>query len=167
MRLLFGFLLFSIVQISAQTEKIELGGVSVQYNSLDLFVLANYGHLYKKFEYNLGFGLGINRTFFQKKILPIAGISGSYYFLNKDRIQLGPTFLYQFSYLRFKGQDHMDQYYNQISVGYTFAFGKKLKVCQSTFYGLNLETYYSTFLKNYNTLNSLKFSAQIGLNYEL
>jgi hypothetical protein len=42
-----------------------------------------------------------------------------------------------------------------------------LKVCQSTFYGLNLETYYSTFLKNYNTLNSFKFSAQIGLKYEL
>lgn len=167
MRLLYVFLFLPIFQISAQTEKIEFGFVSIQYNSLDLFVLANYGHHYRKFEYNVGFGLGINRTFFQKKTLPIAGIAGSYYFLNKDRIQLGPTFLYQFSYLRFKGQDYMDQYYNQISVGYTFAFGKRLKVCQSTFYGLNLETYYSTFSKNYSTLNSFKFLAQIGLKYEL
>lgn len=167
MRLLFGFLFFSILQISAQTEKIKFVGLKVQYNSLDLYVLTHYGHQYKKFEYNVGFGLGINRTFFQKKTLPIAGIAGSYYFLNKDRIQLGPTFLYQFSYLRFKGQDYMDQYYNQISVGYTFAFGNRLKVCQSTFYGFNLETYYSTFSKNNNTLNSFKFSAQIGLKYEL
>jgi hypothetical protein len=167
MRLLFVFLFFSIVQISAQIEKIEFFGLNFQYNSLDLFGLVNYGHQCKKFEYNLGFGLGVNRTFFQKKTLPIGHISSSYYFLNKDIIQLGPTLLYQFSYLRFKGQDHMDQYYNQISVGYTFAYGKKLKVCQSTFYGLNLETYYSTFLKNYNTLNSFKFSAQIGLKYEL
>ncbi len=167
MRLLFGFLFFSILKISAQSEKIEFVGMSVQYNSLDLFVLTNYGHQYKKFEYNFGFGLGINRTFFQKKILPVAGIAGSYYFLNKDRIQLGPTLLYQFSYLRFKGQDNMDQYFNQISAGYTFVFGERLRVYQSTFYGVNLETYHSTYLNKYKTLNSLKFSAQIGLKYEL
>jgi hypothetical protein len=167
MRLLFVFLFLSFFQISAQTEKKSLIGATFQYQSMDFFLTGNYFRQLQKFEYTAGFGVGINRTLFQKRFFPIIGISGSYYFLNRSKFQLGPTILFQSSLLKVNSQTTYFNYYNQLSGGYTLAFGKRLEVYQSTFYGINFESYYSTLLDKYNTINSLKFSLQVGVKYAL
>lgn len=167
MRIILIFLFLSIFKVSAQNERNSFVGASFQYNSLDFFLAINYSSQIRKFEFNGGLGVGINRTFFQQRLFPMIGISGSYYFLNRPKFQLGPTIIFQSSLLKVNSKTANLNYYNQLSGGYTFAFGNRLKVYQSIFYGFNFESYYSTFLNKYNTLKGYKFSAQIGLKYEL
>ena len=167
MRYLFFILFLSSLNSSAQTDSKSFIGATFQYNSLDFFLNANYSRQIKKVEFGAGLGFGINRTIFQQRLFPHLAISGSYYFLKKEKFQLGPTLLFQSCLLKVNSQKAHYYYYNQIFAGYTLAFGKRLKVYQSTFYGVYLETYYSTILKKYNTFNSLNIAAQIGLKYEL
>ena len=167
MRYLFFILLLSTIDTSAQTGRKSFTGGTFQYNSLDFFLNANYSRQVKKVEFGAGLGFGINRTIFQKRLFPNFAILGSYYFLNKEKIQFGPTLLFQSCVLKVNSQKAQYYYYNQFSLGYTLAFGKRLKFFQSTFYGVNMETYYSTFLDKFCTLNSFKFSSQIGLKYAL
>ncbi len=134
---------------------------------MDFFLTGNYFRQLQKLEYTAGFGIGINRTFFQKRFFPMIGISGSYYFLNRSKFQLGPTILFQGSVLKVNRQTKYLNYYNQLFAGYTFAFGNRLKVYQSTFYGVNFENYYSLFWDRYKMKNSFNFSVQIGLKYAL
>lgn len=167
MRLLVVFLFLSIFQFSAQTEKKPAIGATFQYNSMDFFLTGNYFQKFQKFELNAGLGIGINRTFFQKRFFPIIGISGSYYFLNRSKFQLGPTFLFQSSVLKVNRQMNYLNYYNQLFGGYTVAFGNRMKVYQSVFYGVNFENYYSLFWDKYKMKNSFNFSIQIGFKYAL
>ncbi len=167
MRLLFVFLFLLIFQFSAQSEKKAFIAATFQYNSMDFFFAGNYLRQIKKVEFNASMGIGINRTIFQQRFFPMIGISGSYYFLNRPKFQLGPTIIFQSSLLKLNSQTAYFNYYNQLSGGYTVAFGKRLKVYQSTFYGINFESYYSSFLDKYNSVSNLKFSAQIGLKYAL
>jgi len=167
MRLLLFILFLSTLNISAQTDSKSFIGGSFQYNSLDFFLAANYSRQIKKAEFGTGLGFGINRTIFQQRLFPHVAISGSYYFLNREKFQLGPTLLFQSCILKVNSQKSHYYYYNQFFLGYTLIFGKRLKVYQSTFYGDYLETYYSEILNKFNTFHRMNFAAQIGLKYEL
>ncbi len=167
MRYLFFILFLSTLNTSAQTDRKSFIGGTFQYNSLDFFLNANYSRQVKKVEFGVGLGFGINRTIFQKRLFPNVAILGSFYFLNKEKIHFGPTLLFQSCVLKVNSQKANYYYYNQFSLGYTLAFGKRIKFYQSSFYGVNFDTYYSTFSDKFNTLNSFKFSSQIGLKYEL
>jgi hypothetical protein len=167
MRFLLFIFFLSSLDISAQPEGKSFIGATFQYNSLDFFLNVNYSRQIKKVEYSAGLGFGINRTIFQQRLFPHAAISGSYYFLDKEKFQLGPTLLFQSCILKVNSQKAHYYYYNQFFAGYTVVFGKRLKVYQSTFYGVYLESYYSTFLNKFNTFSRMNFAAQIGLKYEI
>lgn len=167
MRILVVVLMISTFDTLAQTERTHNVGTGLYYNELDFFFLAQYGTQFNKLECKIDLGFGINRTVFQKRFFPVFGFSTTYNFFNKSIISLGPTLLAQFSVLKVHAETkHFDTYSN-LSGGYTFAVGNRLKFYQSTFFGYYSNRFFSTYLNDYKSVKNWRFSTQIGLKYAL
>lgn len=167
MRFLVILLLVSSFDVSSQSENHSYIGTTVQYNPLDLFFTVNFSRQVQRLEFKVDLGIGLNRTIFQRRLFPILGFSGSFFFLHKSKLQFGPSILFQSGLLKVNNQTDYFNYYNQISGGYSFSYGRRLIIFQSTFYGVNFDSFFSTFSGKYKTVNGLKLASLIGLKYAL
>ena len=72
--------------------------LAFEYNKMDFFSTVSFGQQHRKIQTEIGFGVGVNRTFFQQRMYPRIQARASYFLLNKSKIRIGGTFSYDFSF---------------------------------------------------------------------
>lgn len=164
------FLLFCItfsLTLSAQQERHHSIGIGVSAARVDFFFQGNYQYQFQKLELAGGLGIGVIRSIFQTHIFPQATLRSSYYFLNRPKVQLGPTLSLNYCGVRLNNQQSKINFWQQYYLGYCFTVGNRLKFVQITEIGPQFETYYTEYDQKYKTAGELGYSLQFGLRYAL
>lgn len=160
------FLLFSFSAL-AQQERNQSAGIGFSAMRMDFFFQGNYQRQFNKLELSAGAGIGVIRSIFQTRIFPQATLRSAYYFLNRPKIQLGPTLSLNYSGIRLNNQHSKINFWQQYYLGYSFTVGNRLKFVQITEIGPQFETFYTDYDQKYKTAGTLGYSLHLGLRYGL
>lgn len=160
------FIFFAFFASAQEVNKYSVG-ISASVTRMDYFLQFNYQLQRNHLELSAGAGIGTLRTISQGRFFPSVTLRGTYYFLDRPKIQLGPTLSLNYSALKVNSQSKHSNFWQQYAIGYVFTAGKRLKFVQITEIGPLLETYYNDFDKRNKTVGTLGYSLQIGLRYAL
>jgi len=129
----------------------------------DIFIsLGAYYNLRKSFSFELRYGVGVRRTFFQQTLFSKVDAVFCYNLFKFDLWSFGPSVQCSTLSLAPKLFKPIQRYY-VAEVGYSFAFGKKIKGVQSSFIG-----YRTTEFTSVKHLYSyIGYVFQLGLRYGL
>lgn len=174
--MLFRFLVFVFVlllKFGFSQSKLNLSDTNIQAISLsfgvernDIYSTLTYSRRFDSFLINPSFGMGIVHSFFQANTFGRFGCDFFYNAMdnklrNSQLISLGIGLGYCFSFYK----NPVNTYFNEISVGYLFQYGKKIKVFQKTALGLLRESFQG--ITKPVILLYPNFHISIGVSYEI
>jgi hypothetical protein len=167
LKILVGLLLF--LSFSVYSQDSTFSGVPKKYSlgssfqNEDIFVAMGVLYDFKKvFTFEIRLGLGARRSFFQQAMFLKTDLLFHYDLLKSRKWKFGPSL--QFSNMSLTPQflKPIQRYYSA-EVGYYFAFGKQLKVTQSSYFGFRS----TEFVPAKERFWFYGYAFQIGLSYEL
>ena len=158
------FLSFSLF---AQGQEIKNSSYSlaVRMNRNDFFVQMSRIEKHHLWQHELGFGYGINRTFFQSRFYPEIFYRAAYKILGNDKWALGPQASIYSSTFEINRNSHSRLYVQEALIGLWLEFGGKIKMRVQIDSGIQMESFRS--MKTQKVLNSttLGYNGQIGFIY--
>lgn len=122
----------------------HFSSTSVGVNRVDFWHELTYSQKWERWEAQVGFGYGINRTIFQGRFFPRLTVGGSYYLVHRERFWLGPTVLYGYNRLKYSKADAARVAWHDWSGGLKWSVGNRWRFGQIIATGYYMERYYST-----------------------
>lgn len=165
MKLLVFFLLISVSALTQDDlQQVKLG---LRFNRLDFFVEPSVVFQKVKVKHELGLGLGINRSVFQKRLFPELFYSVSTNFTQFKLLEYQGVSSYRLSFYNTNKLEREAHFFNEILIGFQVGLGKKFITYFQPEIGLQTETFHSDFFqKNINHL-TFGYSAKFGFSYVL
>lgn len=149
--------------IYSQTQTVS---TSLSITRFDFFHAFEYEFQPSKFAFSAGLGYGINRTIFQKRFYPRMTLGSTYYWLNKERFQIGPHINYAFSFIRLTPASKLNEW-NELNAGLQWSYGNKWKIGQTIVLGYVSESHYSTIENKRVHARTLNYFISLALKYEI
>jgi hypothetical protein len=156
------FISFQLAAIDSDSSYLKL---SFEYNRLDFFSALSFGKIKNKSQHEIGLGLGINKTFFQKRLNPEIQFRASYFVIQKKYLQIGLSSAYHFSYLNINKKNNDFHFYNEGLIGILIEIGDKTIFQLNPEIGIITESFRSGITKKYQTFYTFQYVAQIALKY--
>lgn len=164
------FILFCSIELVAQDslknqiEKNQLG-INFGMNRMDFFTGIHYARKIDQFQIYSSIDLGVNRTFFQKRLFPRISVGGSYLFVVKRNFSIGPQISYSYSTLKVnKNTTHFHQW-NELYLGSRMEIGDKIRFTNVIFGGWMNERYFNQLTNIKGGVNSMGFYFNLGISY--
>lgn len=132
---------------------------------LDFFTGFRYARIYEKLIPFCTAEIGINRTIFQSRFFPKVGVGSTYFFLNKNKIKLGPQLSYAHSILKINASSSHCTNWNEVYFGTRLEVGVKMRFSLEVNGGLLNERFYNQINEKKEGVNSLGFNGNIGISY--
>lgn len=134
------------------------------FQNEDIFVsLGSYYNFKKSFSFEFRYGVGVRRTFFQQALFSKVDAVLCYNFLKSDDLwSFGPSVQFSTLSLAPKLFKPIQRYY-AAEIGYSLAFGKKIKGLQSSYIGFRTTEFSSAS----NLYSYIGYVFQLGLRYAL
>jgi hypothetical protein len=158
--------LLSIVWLSpvwCQNEK-QKTSIAIAYHSarVESFTsLQINGELYKSISFESALGVGFRTTVLQGRLFPQFSVGVGYNLLrnSSEKLSLSPMINARISSYRLSPLTRLN--YTEVMPGYSFMWGNRLRLVQSTFFGRGWEN-----LQNEgNTISFWSFSVNLGVGY--
>lgn len=159
------FFLFNSSIVRSQDSLKNSICIQIGMTRLDFFTGFRYARFYNKL---VPFGIaeiGVNRTIFQANFFPKIGLGCSYFFLNNNKIKIGPQLTYAHSWLKINASTNHIHQWNEVYLGARMEIGSKFRFTFEINGGLLNERYYNQLSQKMNGVNSLGFNGNIGLLY--
>lgn len=160
----FIFILNGVIFSTAQNQSLEL---SVGVNRLDYLIGVGVTNHWSKIELRSSFELGVGTTFVQGRLNPRIGIGASYLPLNRDRIVLGPTIAYAYSYVQVNKVEHSYHHWHEFLIGYSFQYGDKWCIVHRGMGSVVNQRFKGQASGTSNGFTNFGFYAQLGLKCSL
>jgi hypothetical protein len=130
------------------------------FQKFDNFSMLNWLVKRNKIIFDVSFGVGLNRTFYQKRFFPQAQIGFGYSVFSFRNCELSPEFNVGFS--SFSSIER--HYFSSFKVGYFFQFGKKFLLIHRLNGGLLNERFINS-LDKITSANTIDWQFSLGIGY--
>jgi hypothetical protein len=160
--------IFQTLRVEGQVLKTAALDFSLGMNRIDFFTTINYSkNSSANFKYSASVGLGVNRTFFQRRLFPRFGLEIQYAFFERPCFSLSPLFSLNYSVLRILNAQLYFNQWIEAYVGLQWELGKgKVRFIQSNALGLMHERFPNEGKPAQKQgYNSFGFFTNIGLKY--
>jgi len=147
-----------------QSGKNQLG-INFGMTRMDFFTGINYRRKIDQFQVHSSVELGVNRTFFQKRLFPRISVGGSYLFFIKRNFSFGPQLSFSYSTLKVnKNTTHFHQW-NELYLGSRLEIGNKIRFTNVISGGWMNERYFNQLTNRKDGVNSMGFYFNLGISY--
>ena len=162
---LFTFVFFNSFSQDLETKEIKslnLLSVTTSYSYLnyELFHGISYTHHFPLFSTSFGLQTAVKTLYSTQKFFPETNCSFVYRLIDKNTFQFGPSLQYNMRNQKVKVWHH----YNEILLGYSLFYGKRIQFSHSAGFGPFRETFKTDKNERY-TIRSTNFNLKIGLSY--
>lgn len=165
MKILLVFLFISSCALSQNDlHQVKLG---LRYNRLDFFIEPSVVFQQVKVKHELGLGLGINRSFFQKRLFPEFSYSLSTNFAAFKLLDYQAVSSYRLSFYNPYKLNPEFHVFNEILLGFQLGLGKRFRTYFQPEIGLQSESFHSDFFDKNITHFTFTYSAKFGFSYVL
>lgn len=163
------YLIFSPTFIIFSQEKESVPRISTSFGvtRFDIFHSVGFSRNFKRFQPEIAFSYGINRTIFQQRLFPKMSISTTYNFVQKEKIEVGPIVYYAFSVLKLNASSSKRNYWNEFYGGIEWNYGDKWKIGQQLTAGYFVENYFNTIHSKRLNVSNWGYYFNIKLTHEL
>jgi hypothetical protein len=153
---------FSQNEDSIQKKRINLFSVDASYSYLnyDLFHGISYTHHFPLFSTSIGLQTAVKTLYSTQKFFPETSCSFVYRLVDKHTFQFGPSLQYNMRKQKVKVWHH----FNEILLGYSLFYGKRIQFSHSAGFGPFWETFKTDKNERY-FIRSTNFNLKIGLSY--
>jgi hypothetical protein len=159
------FICFFNSVVLSQSEQKSTLTYALGMTRMDFFSGFEYGKQIYNWKPFASMEIGVNRTFFQKRFFPRLSVGSAYFFLNKEKLHLGPQLSYSFSILNVnKNTNHFHQW-NEIYFGSRLEVGSKFRFTNVISGGWMNERFYNQLNNERDGVNSLGFYINFGISY--
>lgn len=162
-------ILFTIIVFNLNCRAQDLAGYSISLstaiNRMDLYSGVRLGKQTHRIETGFSLESGINRTIFQTRFFPRITFDGSYFFLQRETVQLGPVLSYSYSLLQINKESGSFHHWNECYGGYSLSIGKTLRFRHTLTAGWMNERFRSQISQEKEGVSTLGFYSSIGLSY--
>lgn len=134
-------------------------------NRLDFWHEFLYGIGKNKWQTQVGTGYGINRTWFQGRLFPKLSVGGTYFWLDREKFELGPHVQYNFCHLKYSKSDRAAVNWHDGVVGVRWNYGQRWKIGQTIGIGYFVERYYSTIYDRKMSAGNWMYYANLSVSY--
>ena len=161
----FTFVFFNSFSQNLETKEIKnlnLLSVTTSYSYLnyELFHGISYTHHFPLFSTSFGLQTAVKTLYSTQKFFPETNCSFVYRLIDKNTFQFGPSLQYNMRNQKVKVWHH----YNEILLGYSLFYGKRIQFSHSAGFGPFRETFKTDKNERY-TIRSTNFNLKIGLSY--
>ena len=162
---LFTFVFFNSFSQDLETKEIKslnLLSVTTSYSYLnyELFHGISYTHHFPLFSTSFGLQTALKTLYSTQKFFPETNCSFVYRLIDKNTFQFGPSLQYNMRNQKVKVWHH----YNEILLGYSLFYGKRIQFSHSAGFGPFRETFKTDKNERYS-IRSTNFNLKIGLSY--
>lgn len=165
MKLLVFFLFFSCLSL-AQND-LQQAKLGLRFNRLDFFVESSIVFQKIKVKHELGLGLGINRSFFQKRLFPELCYTLSTNFTQFKLLEYQGISSFRLSFYNPNKLNRETHFFNEILIGFQVGLGKKFRTYFQPEIGLQTESFHSDFFQKKINHLTFGYSAKFGFSYVL
>lgn len=159
------FIIFYPNVLVAQDSLKNQIGISGGMSRMDFWSGVKYSREINQFQVFSSADVGINRTFFQKRIFPRFTIGSSYFLFEKRNIRIGPQLSYSYSFLKVnKSSNHFHQW-NELYLGSRMELGNKIRFTNVISGGWMNERYFNQLTNRKAGVNSMGFYFNLGISY--
>ena len=161
----FTFVFFNSFSQNLETKEIKnlnLLSVTTSYSYLnyELFHGISYTHHFPLFSTSFGLQTAVKTLYSTQKFFPETNCSFVYRLIDKNTFQFGPSLQYNMRNQKVKVWHH----YNEILLGYSLFYGKRIQFSHSAGFGPFRETFKTDKNERYS-IRSSNFILKIGLSY--
>ena len=133
---------------------------SYSYLNYELFHGISYTHHFPLFSTSFGLQTAVKTLYSAQKFFPETNCSLVYRLVDKHTFQFGPSLQYNMRNQKVKVWHH----YNEILLGYSLFYGKRIQFSHSAGFGPFWETF-KTDKNQVYSIRSNNFNFKIGLSY--
>ncbi|MFT5777821.1 MAG: hypothetical protein ACI837_000769 [Crocinitomicaceae bacterium] len=145
------------------TRGIEL---SIGINRLDYLLGIGYTNkIGRAFQLNSGLEVGLGRTFAQGRFNPRFSLGMDYLMLQRERIKLGPSIGYAYSYLQLNKSTHSYHHWHEVFCGYSLEIGKNWRFTHRGMMTGMSERFKSQVTNKSEAFRNFGFYAKVGIKY--
>ena len=139
---------------------------SISYSKLDIFHGFEFEKsINDKFNLHAGFEYGIVKSLFQSRFYPKVKVGGSYYLIDRKKIDLLAITQYSFSSFKFYRLTNDFVQYHEANLGVRWRYGNKWKIGQTVFIGGLWERSRNTLFNSKQSNIMLGYTFQIDCTY--
>jgi hypothetical protein len=162
--ILFSFFLSSQTTFQQKNTIYKTASISskISFQLLDLFYLKSFDIEYKRLNYSVSLGAGINRTIYQKHFFPQIQFGLAYMAIEKQKFYLGPEINLSFSTVKVIDQ----HYFGCLGIGYFLRYGNKWFFSNRTNFGILNEKFKNSESKTVSA-SAFNYQFSIGFGYAL
>jgi hypothetical protein len=163
--LVFTFIYFNSFSQNLETKakkSLNLLSLTTSYSYLnyELFHGISYTHHFPLFSTSFGLQTAVKTLYSAQQFFPEANCSFVYRLIDKHTFQFGPSLQYNMRKQKVKVWHH----YNEILLGYSLFYGKRIQFSHSAGFGPFWETF-KTEKNQIYSIRSTNFNFKIGLSY--
>lgn len=155
-------ILLSFYSLSQESERAI--GTSFGINRFDFFHKLEIDHQYENILINGGLGYGVNRSIFQKRLFPMLSV-GTMYQFNIGNLKIGPTIVYQHSWVRYFKSNEAYHQYSEIYAGIRLKYGGKWSIGQQLLLGYMNEHFKSGISNQPMNVGGIGYYGNLALYY--
>jgi len=133
---------------------------SYSYLNFELFHGISYTHHFPLFSTSIGLKTAVKTLYSAQQFFPEANCSFVYRLIDRNTFQFGPSLQYNMRKQKVKVWHH----YNEILLGYSLFYGKRIQFSHSAGFGPFWETF-KTEKNQIYSIRSTNFNFKIGLSY--
>lgn len=148
-------------------ENVKQLNLGIRYNRLDFFIEPSIVFSKLKVKHELGFGLGINRTFAQKRFFPEVNYSLMSKFKGFHNCEIQGITSYHLSLYNPNKLNKEQHFFNEMLIGFNFLYGKKYKTFIQPEIGMLSESFQSDLLQKTLHFTTFSYSLKFGFSYVL
>lgn len=163
--LVFTFIYFNSFSQNLETKakkSLDLLSLTTSYSYLnyELFHGISYTHHFPLFSASFGLQTAVKTLYTAQKFFPETNCSLVYRLVNKHTFQFGPSLQYNMRNQKVK----VWHLYNELLLGYSLFYGKRIQFFHTAGIGPFLETFKSDKNERYS-IRSTNFNLKIGMSY--
>lgn len=163
--LVFTFIYFNSFSQNLETKakkSLDLLSLTTSYSYLnyELFHGISYTHHFPLFSASFGLQTAVKTLYTAQKFFPETNCSLVYRLVNKHTFQFGPSLQYNMRNQKVK----VWHLYNELLLGYSLFYGKRIQFFHTAGVGPFLETFKSDKNERYS-IRSTNFNLKIGMSY--
>jgi hypothetical protein len=162
MKFVFFVLIFAFSSIGWTQEPQQTSlSISFQYGKVDAFTSLQFnGYVYKRITFESALGVGFRTTILQGRLFPqfSAGIGFNVLSNVSEKLSLSPMISGRISGYQLSPETRLN--YTELMPGYSFTWGNRIRLVQSTFFGKGWESNQGSA-----TFPFWTFSVNLGIGY--
>ena len=154
--------MFSVIEFCAMGQRNQVG-LRISYARMDAFNGIQFSRTLARFNHDLSFEWGVNRTYLQRRFFPRLTLSSSLPLLDKQTLKLAPLASCGYALLKTNLQTNRLHQWYEIYGGFKMEVGKKWKGIIVVSGGWLMEQYFNAYLNRQSFAHTLGFNGSVAL----